>query len=377
MFSKKIGILGGGQLGKMLCLAVGKWHLDISILDPDAAAPARHFCNYFEQGDFKDYETVLQFGRKVDILTIEIEHVNEAALFQLEREGKVIHPRPSALSLIKDKGLQKEFYQKNGIPTADFVCFDDKKALKKGLETWQLPCVWKSRTGGYDGKGVSILRAIDDVEKLPDVACLLEKLVSIDKEIAVIAARNSDGDAVVYQSVEMEFDETANLLDLQLAPAYVSRRTENLVRKIALDLIEKLDICGVLAVEFFQTSRGEILVNEVAPRPHNSGHHTIEASITSQFEQHIRGILNLPLGDTRLTSASVMFNLLGTPPFEGDAHYKNFEKALDTGGVFVHRYGKAKTKPYRKMGHVNVLAEDVEVAYEKALALKKILRIEA
>lgn len=366
---KKVGILGGGQLGKMLCLAAADWDLEIYVLDTEGS-PAQSYCTHFIVGDFNKYEDVLKFGRLVDILTIEIEHVNVKALKVLEKEGVKVHPNPKALSIIKDKGLQKLFYQKYKLPTSDFQLFDK---ISEGDVS--LPCVWKSRGGGYDGKGVSVLKTIEDIKKLPEEPCLIEQLVEIEKEIAVIVARNESGQVVAYPSVEMVFDPKANLLDYQVCPSKISKNTERAAQNLAKQLIKKFKLCGLLAVEFFLTKDGQLLINEVAPRPHNSGHHTIEATETSQFEQHLRAILNLPLGSTAIRKSSVLLNLVGAEGYTGEAVVDGFEKALDTEGVHIHLYGKRLTKPFRKMGHVTIMNKNVEMAVETALNLKNILRI--
>ncbi len=367
---KKVGILGGGQLGKMLCLAAADWDLEISVLDTEGS-PAQNYCTHFVAGNFKNYDDVLNFGRTVDVLTIEIEHVNVKALQTLQKEGIKVHPNPKALNTIKDKGLQKLFYQKNKLQTSDFQLFD---SLSVDTEI-NLPCVWKSRSGGYDGKGVSILKTKKDIAKLPNEPCLIEPLVAIDKEIAVIVARNESGQVVAYPSVEMVFDPVANLLDYQLCPSNISKKIEREAQKLAKRLIKKFNLCGLLAVEFFLTKEGELLINEVAPRPHNSGHHTIEATETSQFEQHLRAILNLPLGSTAMRKPSVLLNLVGAEGHTGEAIVEGFENALNTEGVHIHLYGKRITKPFRKMGHVTIMNKNVETAVETALDLKNKLRI--
>lgn len=366
---KKVGILGGGQLGKMLCLAAADWDLEIYVLDA-AGSPAESYCKHFIVGDFNKYEDVLAFGRLVDVLTIEIEHVNVKALTVLEKEGVKVHINPKALNIIKDKGLQKQFYQKHKLPTSDFQLFDK---ITEGVVT--LPCVWKSRSGGYDGKGVSILRTAEDIKKLPQEPCLIEQLVDIEKEIAVIVARNEAGQVVAYPSVEMVFDPKVNLLDYQLCPSSIPKNIERAAQNLAKQLIKKFKMCGLLAVEFFLTKDGQLLINEVAPRAHNSGHHTIEATETSQFEQHLRAILNLPLGSTAIRKPSVLLNLVGAEGYTGEAVVDGFENALNTEGVHIHLYGKHITKPFRKMGHVTILNKNVEKAVEIALNLKNELRI--
>jgi 5-(carboxyamino)imidazole ribonucleotide synthase len=368
---KRVGILGGGQLGKMLCLAAADWDLDVFVMDTEGC-PAQPFCKHFVAGDIKNYEDVLRFGQMVDVLTIEIEHVNTEALHILEKEGKIVHPNPTALDLIKDKGLQKAFYLENEFATSKVSYFDNKKSL---VEHVFYPSVWKSRKGGYDGKGVFILREENDLETLPDEPCILEELVNIDKEISILVCRNEGGQVKMYPSVEMYFDPKANLLDLQLCPSGISEKIEERAQDLAKKVIKKLNICGLLAVEMFFTKSGQLLINEVAPRPHNSGHHTIEAIETSQFEQHLRGILNLSLGSTKMRLPSVLINLVGEEGHDGDTKVEGFEKAMNTEGVHVHLYGKKKTKPFRKMGHVTVLNKDHKKALENAIFIKRNLKI--
>lgn len=373
---KKIGILGGGQLGKMLCLAAANWDLEIYILEDDELCPAAPYCTKLIKGSFKNFEDVLNFGKMVDILTIEIEHVNTEALLILENEGKIVHPNPVSLELIKDKGAQKAFYLKYKIPTSKVFYYADKKALKKDIQgDIGFPCVWKSRKGGYDGKGVSILKTAKDVDILPDEPCIVEEMVDIDKEIAVIVCQNKAGQVVAYPSVEMVFDPVANLLDYQMCPAAISYKIERKAQALAKRLIKKLNICGLLAVEMFVTKRGDILINEVAPRPHNSGHHTIEAAETSQFEQHLRGISNLPLGSTRMRHPSVLLNLVGSEGYSGNVKVEGWDVAMATEGCHIHLYGKKTTKPFRKMGHATILNKNLEIAQKDALHLKNNFKI--
>jgi 5-(carboxyamino)imidazole ribonucleotide synthase len=372
---KKIGILGGGQLGKMLCLAAANWDLDIAILENDEECPARPYCARFVKGDIKNYDDVVAFGQSVDIITIEIEHVNSEALHFLKKQGKTVHPNPVSLDLIKDKGQQKAFYKQHNMPTSGVAYYDTKEALLEHLENIEFPCVWKSREGGYDGKGVSILKKMQDVEMLPDERCIIEDMVAIDKEIAVIACRNEQGQIVTYPSVEMVFDPVANLLDYQMCPSAISSTIEENAQQLAREIIEKLDICGLLAVEMFLTKQGDLLINEVAPRPHNSGHHTIEAAETSQFEQHLRGISNLPLGSTSNRLPSVLLNVVGAEGYTGKTKILGWENALNTEGGHVHLYGKKTTKPFRKMGHITILNNDIEKAKQDALALKKVFKV--
>jgi len=376
--TKKIGILGGGQLGKMLCLAAAPWDFRTCILDASADYPAGSVCTEFTEGNFNDYADVLAFGQDKDILTIEIEHVNTDALRELERLGKTVHPAPRALDTIKDKGLQKQFYQEHGIPTARFQLFDSGAALKDAVLSgeWRLPLVQKSRTAGYDGRGVSILRTKADLETklLPD-ACLAEELVPVRTELAVIAARNANDEVAVFPAVEMDFHPEANLVEMLVCPARIPALLEAEAEALAERVIRAFDICGLLAVEMFVTTNGDLLVNEVAPRPHNSGHHTIDSAETSQYQQHLRAICNLPLGKTTQRSPAVMVNLLGEPGHTGPVRYAGVEECLALEGVHVHLYGKAITKPFRKMGHVTVTAHTLDEAIEKANQVRRLLRV--
>lgn len=377
---KKITILGGGQLGKMLCLAAAPLDIPIIILDEKNNFPAAKLCEQFIEGDFRNFQDVYNAGNQSDIITIEIEHVNTAALHQLQKEGKKIHPAPEKLDIIKDKGLQKLFYIEHNLPTSNFALFDDEKAIREGLKNGQIkfPFVQKTREAGYDGKGVSILKNASDLDKkLLEGASLIEELVEIEKELAVVVCRNESGEVAVYDAVEMEFNPEANLVEFLFAPANISNIIAAEAEELATKVIEAFDICGLLAVEFFLTKDNTLLINEVAPRPHNSGHHTIDAAETSQFEQHLRGIMNLPLGSTRLKSPAVMLNLLGEPNFSGDVHYEGLEKCLAQEGVHVHLYGKKQTKPFRKMGHVTVTAPTLKEAKKKADFVKNNLKVKS
>jgi 5-(carboxyamino)imidazole ribonucleotide synthase len=376
---KKLGILGGGQLGKMMCLAAADWDLETFVLDTEGAS-AQPYCKHFVVGNFKNYDDVVNFGRKVDVLTIEIEHVNIDALKTLEAEGIKVHPRPSALETVTDKGLQKQFFVENGIPTADFKCFNSKSELITHLkEVNTFDWVWKSRQGGYDGKGVAIIKSLEDAENLPDVPCILEEKVNFHAEIAVMFAKNEQGQVFHYSPVMMFFNKKTNMLDMQICPAPMEDKSLQFAINYGKKIIERLDICGVLAVEMFllHNPRGKsnILVNEIAPRPHNSGHHTIEAAETSQFQQHIRGVLNLPLGSAMLRSPSVLLNLVGEEGYEGVPKVEGFEKGLNTEGVHFHFYGKKLTKPFRKMGHVTIMNKKLDKARAIALDLKECIKI--
>ena len=373
----KLGILGGGQLGKMLIQAASKWNLQTYVLDPDINCSSASLCTSFEQGSFKDFDTVYNFGKKVDLITFEIEHVNTKALKKLENEGKLVYPQPFALDIIKDKGLQKEFYKEHGIPTSKFQLFSSKKEIVDAItkNEIQLPFVQKSREEGYDGKGVLTVKEEKDLDLLFDTPSLIEELVPIEKELAVIVSRNPDNDTITFPTVEMEFSSDANLVEQLVCPSKISKDQDEKTRDIAVAIIEKLNMVGNLAVEFFLTKTGAILVNEVAPRPHNSGHHTIESTYTSQFEQHLRAITNLPLGSTKLIAPSVMINILGHPDYEGDAIYTNVDTCLKLEGVYIHVYGKKITKPYRKMGHVTIMDNTIEKAKTKANIVKNKLTV--
>lgn len=380
MFSttQKIGILGGGQLGKMLCLAAADWDFKTYVLDASPDYPAGQVCTGFTTGGFGNYDDVLAFGRDKDVLTIEIEHVDTGALRELERLGKTVHPSPRALDIIKDKGRQKEFYRNNDLPTAPFELFADEKALREAVQfgRWPLPLVQKTRTAGYDGKGVAIIRTQDDLEtKLLPGPCLAEQLAPIRTEIAVIAARNAAGEVAVFPPVEMDFHPEANLVEFLLCPARISPLVAAEAEALAERVIRAFDICGLLAVEMFLTHDGNLLVNEVAPRPHNSGHHTIDSAVTSQFQQHLRAICNLPLGPTDQVQPAVMLNLLGEPGHHGPVYYQGVEECLALGGVHIHLYGKATTTPFRKMGHVTITAPTTEEALQKATFVKEKLKV--
>jgi len=373
----KLGILGGGQLGKMLALAASNWDLNTWMLDSSKDFPAGNVCTHFVEGNFKNYDDVLNFGRQVDVLSIEIESVNADALIQLKKEGKIIHPDPHQLKIIKDKGLQKEFYLQKNLPTSSFQFFENKDAILQAITTEKLPLpfVQKARTDGYDGKGVAVIKNTNDFEKLLDCKSIVEPLVDIQKEIAVIVARNPSGEVKAFPVVEMEFNPIANLVEYLLCPSNISPTKSAKAKEIAIKTIESFDLCGLLAVEMFLTNENEILINEVAPRPHNSGHHTIDSCVTSQFQQHIRAVLDLPLGETSIQTPAVMVNLLGHPDYTGHAIYQNIEKCMAVEGAKFHLYGKKITKPFRKMGHATVVDSDLESAIAKAKFINKTLNI--
>ncbi|MCH7401566.1 5-(carboxyamino)imidazole ribonucleotide synthase [Belliella kenyensis] len=370
---KTLGILGGGQLGRMVIQSAINYNIDIHILDPDPNAPCKSIAHDFQQGSLTDFDTVYAFGKSCDIITIEIENVNTEALQQLANEGKEVFPQPHLIKLIQDKRQQKQFYKDNNIPTADFVLTDDRDAVIQHAEF--LPAVNKLGKDGYDGRGVQVLRSQADLEKAFDAPGLLEKLIDFDKELAVIVARNKRGELIAYPAVECAFHPTANLVEFLFAPASVNEKIEQKAKEIAIQVIESLDLIGILAVELFVTKSGEILVNEIAPRPHNSGHHTIEANFTSQFEQHLRAVMNMPLGNTELRTPAAMVNLLGEEGHSGEALVEGLDQALSERGVYVHLYGKKITKPFRKMGHATVLDENVDMLKERAMRIKEIIKI--
>ena len=369
----KLGLLGGGQLGRMLIQEAINWNLDFSVLDGDANAPCKNLTSNFVHGSLTDYETVLNFGKDLDLITIEIENVNSDALLELERQGKKVYPQPNILKIIQDKGLQKMFYHDYKIPTAEFILIETKQEVIECSKV--LPFVQKLRKGGYDGKGVNVFHEQKDLELAFDAPSVLEVKVDFKKEISVLVARNSKGEVAVYNSVECIFDPALNLVDTLISPAHISSQVEIEAQNIARKIIETLGMVGLLAVEFFLTKDDKLLVNEIAPRPHNSGHQTIEANVSSQYEQHLRAILNLPLGNTDQISTSVMINILGEKGFEGKAIYNGLENVLDIKNIFVHLYGKEITKPFRKMGHVTILGKTTDDCLEKAKKVKQLLTV--
>ncbi len=373
----KLAILGGGQLGKMMLYETRKYDIQTLVLDPSSEAPCRISCNYFEQGDLMDYETVLNFGRKADLVTFEIEGVNIEALKQLESEGIKTYPSASTLSKIQNKANQKKFYREKGIATADFAVFDTLEELKKAIkeEKVAIPFVWKSATGGYDGKGVSVIKDETDLKQLPKGECIAEHLIPFKNELAVIVARTPSGEIKTYPVVEMEFHPTANQVEYVICPARIDDHIAEKARKMAEKVSESFEHVGLLAVEMFQTETDDILVNEVAPRPHNSGHYSIEASYTNQFEQHIRAILDLPLGNTDSKVGGIMVNLVGAENYEGEVQYENIENIMAMEGVTPHIYGKKITRPFRKMGHVTIVNKDLSIARELAEKVKNSIKV--
>ena len=370
--NSKLGILGGGQLGRMLIQSGIDFNINFSVLDPDKEAPCQSLAE-FTIGKLTDYETVMAFGQSCDLITIEIENVNTKALRDLEKLGKKIFPQPAVIELIQDKRTQKEFYKTHLIPTAEYILTQTKEEVIKNKDF--LPAVNKLGKEGYDGRGVQILRSEKDLDKAFDAPGLLEKLIDFEKEISVIVARNEQGEICSYPPVEMIFHPTQNLVEYLFAPAVINKSVAKKANDIARKVADKIQIVGLLAVEMFVTRQGEVLVNEIAPRPHNSGHQTIEANVTSQYEQHLRAILNLPFGDTSMVLPSAMVNLLGEDGHSGQARYQGMKEVLAIEGAHVHLYGKRVTKPFRKMGHVTIVDADVESLKKKANFVKEHLKI--
>lgn len=373
----KVGILGGGQLGKMLLYNTRKFDIYTCVLDPNPEAPCKIACNEFFVGDLMDFDTVFEFGKKVDTITIEIENVNVDALSALEKEGVKVYPSAETLATIQNKAKQKLFYVDHGLPTADFKRYayidELKRAIKHNVQP--LPFVWKSAQFGYDGKGVKIVRTITDLGELPNVECIAETLVPFKKELAVTVARTPDGEVKAYPVVEMEFHPEANQVEYVLCPARISENITKKAELVALRTAAAFHHVGLLAVELFLTENDEILINEVAPRPHNSGHQTIEASYTSQFEQHLRAVLNLPLGETENKVSGVMVNLVGAEGYQGLVVYENIEKILKLNGVTPHIYGKKETRPFRKMGHVTIVHPEINEARAIAQQVKETIKV--
>lgn len=369
----KLGILGGGQLGRMLIQQAINYNVNIKVLDPDREAPCRKLCDEFAVGSLSDYETVYNFGKRVDLLTIEIEKVNVDALDQLEREGVLVYPQPRVIRLIQDKGLQKQFFKENDIPTAPFQLITSADQLK--TSAFAYPYIQKLRRDGYDGRGVYKVADAGSLAKAFTEPSIIEQMIDFEKEISVIVARNDKGEVSTFPVVEMEFNPQVNLVEFLISPSTLSAEIQQEAEQIACKVAESLKIVGLLAVEMFLTKDGKILVNEVAPRPHNSGHQSIEGNVVSQFEQHLRAIFNQPLGDTSTLNHAVMINVLGEPGYEGPAQYQGLEEILKCSGVYVHLYGKALTKPFRKMGHVTIVDNDRQKAIDKARFVQQTLKV--
>ena len=375
----KLGILGGGQLGKMLLSESTRYDIFSKVLDPNPNAPCSTIANEFTVGDLTNYQDVINFCEDVDVVTVEIENVNSDALAFLESKGKKVFPSASTLKTIQNKSIQKDFYKNNNLPTSKYKNYNSLTELLNDFNKnkIQLPAVWKSAKFGYDGKGVKIIENSDDLNSLPDVECLIEDKVVIKKEISVIVARNEDGEQACFPVVEMEFNPTSNLVEYIMCPADISKELEDCAVSVAIKTAQRLNCVGLLAVELFITNEDEILINEVAPRPHNSGHHTIECCMTSQFDQHIRSILNLPLGNTAIKIPGIMVNLVGENKVEGDVVYQNINKVFEMDGVYTHIYGKKKSRLNRKMGHITVANKDISEAIHIGKKIKQIVKVTA
>jgi 5-(carboxyamino)imidazole ribonucleotide synthase len=369
VFSSKqtLAILGGGQLGKMMLVKCRQWDVFTKVLDPSSTAPARLLADEFIVGDLMDYQTVVDFGQQADVVTIEIENVNIEALYTLEKQGKKVYPKPATLEIIQSKVRQKQFYADNQFPTSPHKMFTHKPDWKD-IET---PCIWKASRFGYDGFGVKKIETLSDWESIPDVPCILEDCVSIAKEIAIIVSRNDKGECVSYRPVEMEFHPEANQVEFVFTPSTLNEKQLADSQKLAEQVAHGLEHVGLLAVELFLNDEGTLLINEVAPRPHNSGHLTIEAAMTSQFEQHLRTILGLPFGDCQFFHDAIMINLVGAKDFQGPVLYEGMDDLLNISGLHVHLYGKAETRPMRKMGHITLVGSEIEILRQTAKQLKQ------
>ncbi len=372
---KKIGILGGGQLGRMLLQAAANYPVETFVMENDPACPAGHLCHNFTKGDIKNFDDVYNFGKGLDAITIEIESVNEEALEKLESEGIKIYPKPAALKTIKDKILQKQFYKDNAIPTSEFIITQNKSELAQHSNF--LPAAHKIGMGGYDGRGVKLLKTKDDLTKGFDAPAVLEKLVAIKKEIAVIIAVNDKGENAMYPSVDMIFDTRLNLLDYQISPAGLPDKVLWKAEAIALKVVKDLKSPGIFAVELFVDIDDNVLVNETAPRVHNSGHHTIEANYSSQFDMLWRVMLGYPLGNTEHILPAAIVNLLGAEGFSGEAVYEGLDEILKIDNVFVHIYGKKETRPGRKMGHITILSKEKQELIHQANRIKQTVKVVA
>ncbi|MDE3236895.1 MAG: 5-(carboxyamino)imidazole ribonucleotide synthase [Bacteroidota bacterium] len=369
----KIGILGGGQLGRMLLQAAANYTVETFVLENDALCPAAHLCHHFVLGDIRDYDTVYNFGKGLDAITIEIESVNVDALEQLQKEGIRVYPSPSAIRIIKNKIRQKEFYYHHQLPTSEYIITQNLADLEDHKSF--LPAVHKVGEGGYDGKGVQVIKDETAMHSGFDAPSVLEKMVNIKKEIAVIVAMNDKGETAIYPPAEMVFDPILNLLDYQVSPAILPEKVLWKAEAIALKVVKELQSPGLFAVEMFVDDHDEVLVNETAPRVHNSGHHTIEANYSSQYDMLWRIMLQYPLGNTDPILPSAIVNILGAEGYSGNAKYEGLDDVLRMENVFVHLYGKEHTKPGRKMGHVTIMSKDYQDLTHKANKIKYMLRV--
>ncbi len=374
----RVGIIGGGQLGKMLLTECNKMNIKTSVLDSSENSPCKNLTDKFVCGDFNDFTSVYNFGKDCDVITFEIEHINVDALERLENEGKRVFHKSKTLRIIQDKNLQKSFFRDNKIPTSDFKYYNSINELKESINNNEIefPCIWKKTKFGYDGFGVKILNSINDLSGLPESEMIIEEMVSFEKELSVIVTRNVSGEVSCFNTVEMEFNKLSNQVEFVISPANIPNSINIRAKELAIKLSESLDCVGVLAVEMFLVN-GEILVNEIAPRPHNSGHFSIEACSCSQYQQHIRAILDLDLGESNHTGSAVMLNLVGNENYNGKVFYENLDLVFKTNSANLHIYGKEETRPNRKMGHVTIICNKFEDAYEKAKFLKDNIKIKS
>ena len=372
----RLGILGGGQLGKMLINEANKLNIGCKVMDSNSDAPCSKLVEDFVIGDLLSYDDVYNFGKTVDVLTIEIENVNTDALERLEKEGVKVYPSSLNIKTIQNKSTQKNFYLKNKLPSSYFKTYKNINDLisDANAEKCKYPFVWKSARFGYDGKGVKVIFDIKDLKGLPDIECIIEDKVSIKKELSIIIARNNNSQEINFPTVEMEFND-ANLVDKVICPAQISDEINKKAIEIALKTSRAFNHIGLLAIELFLTESDEILINEVAPRPHNSGHHTIECCMTSQFEQHLRAVLNLDLGSTSIKIPGVMLNLVGEENHTGEVIYEKIEDVLKTEGASIHIYGKKQTKPNRKMGHITIVNKELNNAKKLSEKIRKSIKV--
>jgi 5-(carboxyamino)imidazole ribonucleotide synthase len=373
----KLGILGGGQLGKMLLQVTSRLSIKTNILDPSKDSPCKNLCNEFEIGNLMDFDSVYQFGKKCDLVTFEIEHVNIEALEKLESEGTKVYPSSKTLKIIQNKNLQKQFFIDNNIPTSDFWYFKSPKDFKNSFHKNQIsfPCVWKKTKFGYDGYGVKIIKSIKQIDNLPNEEFIIEEFIPFEKELATTIVRNYSGDIQIFPLVQMDFNKESNQVEYVVCPAQVNREIKDLANALAMKVSKSFKHVGLLAIEMFLTKDNKILINEVAPRPHNSAHYSIEACENSQFQQHINSILNLKLGSCKSNSNAIMVNLVGEKGYSGPVIYQGIEKAMEQSNVSVHIYGKSNTKPNRKMGHVTVTDENLKNGLKKAKSIKNLIKV--
>ncbi len=378
LIQKTLGIIGGGQLGKMLLSECNKMNIKTHVLDPNEDSPCKKITNKFYCGDFKDFDTVLNFGNECDLITFEIEHINVDALEKLEKLGKKVYPSSETLKIIQDKNKQKCFFKEHNIPSADFKYFNNLDDLHESIKNDDInfPCVWKKTKFGYDGFGVKILRSVDDIIDLPKTEMIIEDLVPFEKELSVIVSRNQSGEIKCYETVEMEFNSDSNQVEFVISPAKISGKLNDMAKKLAIKLSKSLKCIGLLAVEMFQCG-DKILINEVAPRPHNSGHLTIEACKTSQFQQHIRSIFDLKLGNTVHDGHAIMLNLVGDNNYSGKVLYENLDAVFEIKNANLHIYGKKETRPNRKMGHITIICDNFEEGYNNAKLLKSKIKVKS